>query len=360
MCLSLAAPFAAIHAATKSLESSPGSGFVISVDFEDVRAGGAIARDGSRYKLGRPADREEGALLEFIGKNIDPGSGVESLALLDRMKWGDVTLFQVASLGKRSDKVTFSVRCTKACTADISMDGYAGIPDPEFVFTTFAYFQEGRARLTTGELPRARSFPVTLSLLPENLAPTTPFPITFRVDARLAFAANTRPAIYDFASRSWRGRAATNEAEWQALVRFLEGLRKANPDNVGNYLNEAFADKSAQYFMYELNDFDTRNGVLNVTSPLLEPQDFAAKVAEFEAIVPLGTVQDGPAMRLLFATSAKMDDVQQMPIRCGNGGCRVVPEDWVSYVTGAIQQPALLRQYLSMFRKAASGSAAPR
>jgi len=41
------APFALTHAATKSLESSPESGFVISADYEDWSPGLVIARKGS-------------------------------------------------------------------------------------------------------------------------------------------------------------------------------------------------------------------------------------------------------------------------------------------------------------------------
>ena len=63
-------------------------------------------------------------------------------------------------------------------------------------------------------------------------------------------------------------------------------------------------------------------------------------------------------MRLLFATSEQMEDVQEMPIRCSAGACRVVDMDWVSYVHGVIQQPALLRLYHSMFQKALAGLAA--
>lgn len=359
--LLLAIPFAATQAATKFLESSPGSGFVISADFEDLSADGAITRKGGQFVLGRPADREEHALLEWLGSNVVTGSGiVDSLTLLDRMRWGDVTLFRVARPGYPREHATLPVRCANTCTASFSMDGYAGIPDPEFWLSTFFYFREERARILAAELPRTRSFPVAVKVLPENLDPAHAFPITFQVDVHLAFAGNTSPAVYDFESRAWRGKTTTNEAEWQALVRFLTGLRKATPDHVGDYLDEQFADKSARQFMYELNDFESRNGTVKVSSPLLEPDDFAARVADFQAIVPLGTVQDGPAVRLLFATSPSIEDVQQMPIRCASSGCRVAPEDWINYVTGAIQQPVLLRRYLAMFRKAAAGGAAPR
>ena len=332
---------------------------MISADFEDMRAGGAITRNGSKFTLARPADREEAALLEFFASNsASISASVESFLLLDRLKWGDVTLFRVANQHKLKEDVTFSVRCAQVCTGSFSMDGYAGVPDPEFVLSTFAYFRENHARLATGELARARSFPLTLKVLPENLAPTSPYPITFRVDVRLAFATNTRPAVYDFASRSWHGKPGTNEAEWQGLVHLLEGLRKATPNHVADYLNQAFAEPSAEHFLYSLNTFELRNGALSVTSPLLEPDDFAARVADFKSVVPLGTVQDGPALRLLFATSANLDDVQQMPIRCGKSGCHVVPDDWVSYVNLVIQQPGLLRLYLPMFRKTASGGGA--
>jgi len=56
LCLSLAGPFAPSHAATESLESSPGPGFVISADYEDLRPGLVIAR----------ADKEEATPLEFL------------------------------------------------------------------------------------------------------------------------------------------------------------------------------------------------------------------------------------------------------------------------------------------------------
>lgn len=359
-CCLLIAPFTAAVAAVKSLESSPGSGFVISADFEDLRALGAIARNGGKFTLKRPADAEEAALLKFFdGYSLTKSGAIVPISLLDRLKWGDLTLFRFSTNSKQSaSTVTLPVRCSKSCVGTLSMDGYAGIPDPEFPLSTIAYFEEESARLVPGELPRARSFPVTLRVLPENLPPTSPFPFTFRVDVRLAFAEKSRPPIYDFGSKSWRGKVGTHEAEWQALAGFLAGLRRTTAGNVGTYLNKAFATEHAQYFVYTVNDFDTKGGALNVTSSLLEPDAFAAKVAGWKAIVPLGTVQDGPAVRLLFSTSAQMEDIQQMPIRCASGSCRVAVDDWVNYVQGVIQQPALLKLYRSMFQKAAAGSAA--
>ena len=358
-CISLAVPFVTAQAATKSLESSPGSGFVISADFEDLRAGGALARNRGQFTLKRPADREESSLLKFLSEYpISRSGAMEPIALLDRMKWGDLTLFSFATRSKQGEEqVTLPVRCVKSCSTSLSMEGQPGISDPQFPLSTFAYFQEERTRILPGELPRARSFPVTLRVLPENLPPASPFPITFRVDVRLAFAAKARPPVYDFASRSWRGKLETNQAEWQGLITFLAGLRKARPAGVASYLNKAFSTDQAQYFVYAVNDFTTKDGALNVTSTLVEPDAFAAKVSEWKSIVPLGTVQDGPAVRLLFSTSAQLDDVQQMPIRCGSDGCRVTTDDWINYVQGVIQHPALLRLYRSMFQKAATGSA---
>ena len=361
LCLSMAGPFAPTHAATKSLESAPGSGFVISADYEDWKPGLAIARIGGQFTLNRPAEKDEAGLLRFLAENPAMKSGsVIPTSLRARMRWGDLTLFELATRGKEGERTdTLPVHCAKTCVVNLSMDGIPGVSDPQFPFTTFAFFEEERARLIAGELPRARSFPVTLRVLPENISPSNAFPITFRVDVRLSFAANTRPPVYDFSSQSWRGNIGSNQAEWQALAKFLAGLRKAaTPTDVANYLNKAFGNEYADDFLYTANDFEIRDGVLNVTSPLLKPDDFAAKVAAWKAIVPLGTVQDGAAVRLLFATSEQMEDVQEMPIRCSAGACRVVDMDWVSYVHGVIQQPALLRLYHSMFQKALAGLAA--
>lgn len=352
LCLSFVFPFATIHAATKSLESSPQSGFVISADYEDLRANGLITRSGSQFALKRPADKEEGSLLKFFAEYPGTKSGMATpTALLARMKWGDLTLFKVAARSNGGETtVTIPVRCAQTCIASLPQEQVPGVADPEFILSTFAYFEEERPRLIAGELPRAQSFPVTARVLPERIAPANPYPITFRVNVRPAFAAKDRRAVYDFSSQSWRGKIGPDEAAWQALVRFLTGLRKAAPAGTASYLNKAFANDSAQSFLYTVNEFETRNGALSVTSPLVEPDVFAAKVAAWIMVVPLATVQDGSAVRLFFSTGTQIEDVQQMPINCGGGNCRVVVDDWVNYVHGVIQQPALLRLYRAMFQ----------
>jgi hypothetical protein len=324
-----------------------------------LRAKGAVSRNGDQFTLNRPADKEEGSLLKFLAQSpAMKGAAATPTALLARMKWGNLTLFNVEFRGKQgSDTLIIPVQCAKECVASLPQAEVPGVADPQFPLTTFAYLEEERARAQAGEPARTRAFPVTLKVFPDKVPPTNPFPITFRVDVRLAFAEKSRPSAYDFASQTWRGKLASNETEWRALVKFLTGLRKAGPAGAPAFLDKAFGSDQARYFLYTANEFETKNGAVTVTSPLLEPAAFAAKVATWKLIVPLGTVQDGAAVRLLFSTSAQLEDVQQMPINCGGGDCRVVVDEWVSYVHGVIQQPALLKLYRSMFQKAAAGSA---
>jgi hypothetical protein len=343
----------ALHAATKSLESSPNSGFVVSADFEDLGAPAFISRTNRKFRLNRAPSRDEAALLKFLDEFPSTSSGgITPIALKSRLKWGDLTLFKLALHGKYGDSTTsIPVRCGKACDVWESLEKVPGVQDPELPVSTFAYFEEERARLVDGELPRTRSFPVTLRVLPGNLPPSSPFPFTFSVDMRLAFATQGRLALYDFSTQAWRGSPPSNQVAWQGLAKFLTGLRRAGPTGVGRYLNEQFGNASAEHFLYSVNTFDGTN----VTSDLLKADAFAEKVRNWPAIVPLGVVQDGPAQRLFFSTSTKLEDVQQMPIRCEKANCRVVDADWVSYVHGVIQQPGLLRLYRSMFQKAAAG-----
>jgi hypothetical protein len=74
-------------------------------------------------------------------------------------------------------------------------------------------------RLIAGELPRARSFPVTSRVLPDRIAPANPYPIAFRGNGRPVFAAKDRSAVYDFSAQSWSGKIGPNGAAWQGGCR---------------------------------------------------------------------------------------------------------------------------------------------
>lgn len=341
-------------AAVRSVESSPGSGVVVSADYEDVSAASAITRESGKFSLKRAMSAEERALMKFLDDfPSTKAGGIAPAAIKSRLKWGDFTIFKVSFRGAFGTSAeNLPVRCARTCEVHESPNKVRGIKDPELLVSTFAFFEEERARLIAGELPRARSFPVTLRVLPENLPPGSPNPITFNVDVRPAFATKERLWVYDFGAKAWRGSAGSNAVVWNGLVKFLSGLRRVGGSGAGDYLAKEFGNPSAKHFLFSKNTFDGAA----VANEVLNAADFAAAVSGWKVIVPLGVVQDGPAVRLLFSTSIELEDVQQMPLRC-DVSCRVVDVDWVSYSNSVIQQPDLLRLYRAMFKKLAAGRA---
>ena len=350
---------------TSGLSRNPG--FVVEAQYESLEQAGMITREGSTFRLARTTTPSDEAVLAYLGATPEFGAGgIEPLGLTGRLRWGDLTLYELRVRDQAGDesRAPVLIRCDGKCTEVTALFGQMSAPDAAVLNSSFELYAGKYAPLhVVAPSVLVRHSVVHAFLPPASMSKGDHDRIVYyaRVED---YPASSPRMSYDFATARWSTPGPV-APELATLAGFLSGLREqqlageaqADPaapapamfPSLAQYLNDAFRSNHAQRFLYPLTAFDGYGAQVFAVSRLIPASQFASTVARWPAFLPLGRIVNGNTVYVLFSTHATLPDVQVLPVTCGAETCKLDEATFFAYPSNAVIDPRMLMEYFAHF-----------